>query len=79
MAVGLLYNLAIWIDKIVFWFAADTGMNVIGPLRASVIYDMPVFLAYLSIIPGMAVFLVRFETDFVEWYDKFYNAVREGG
>ena len=27
----------------------------------------------------MAVFLVRFETDFVEWYDKFYNAVREGG
>jgi uncharacterized membrane protein len=78
MAVGLLYNLAIWIDKIVFWFAADTGMNVIGPLRASVIYDMPVFLAYLSIIPGMAVFLVRFETDFVEWYDKFYNAVREG-
>jgi hypothetical protein len=58
---------------------ADTGMNVIGPLRASVIYDMPVFLAYLSIIPGMAVFLVRFETDFVEWYDKFYNAVREGG
>jgi uncharacterized membrane protein len=44
-----------------------------------VIYDMPVFLAYLSIIPGMAVFLVRFETDFVEWYDKFYNAVRDGG
>ena len=27
----------------------------------------------------MAVFLVRFETDFVEWYDKFYNAVRAGG
>ena len=79
MAVGLLFNFAIWADKIVFWLAADTGHPVIGPLRASVIYDMPVFLAYLGIIPGMAVFLVRFETDFVEWYDKFYNAVREGG
>ncbi len=79
MAVGLLFNFAIWADKIVFWLAADTGQPVIGPLRASVIYDMPVFLAYLGIIPGMAVFLVRFETDFVEWYDKFYNAVREGG
>ena len=79
MAVGLLFNFAIWADKIVFWLAADTGHPVIGPLRASVIYDMPVFLAYLGIIPGMAVFLVRFETDFVEWYDRFYNAVREGG
>lgn len=39
---------------------------------------MPIFLAYLSIIPGMAVFLVRMETDFAEQYDRFYNAVREG-
>jgi uncharacterized membrane protein len=48
-------------------------------LRASLIYDLPVFLSYLSIIPGMAVFLVRIETDFVEFYDKFYDAVRGGG
>lgn len=40
---------------------------------------MPIFLAYLSIIPGMAVFLVRMETDFVEYYQKFYDAVRDGG
>lgn len=77
--VGALFNFGIWADKIVFWIYPDTSMNVIGPLRASVIYDLPVFLAYLSIIPGMAVFLVRFETDFVEWYDKFYGAVRKGG
>jgi uncharacterized membrane protein len=38
-----------------------------------------VFLAYLSIIPGMAIFLVRMETGFVEYYDAFYNAVRSGG
>lgn len=52
---------------------------MIGPLNASEIYDFPVFLAYLSILPGMAVFLVRMETDFVEYYDRFYDAVREGG
>jgi polysaccharide biosynthesis protein PelG len=79
MVVGLIYNFAIWADKLVFWFAPDTSTAVIGPLRASVIYDTPVFLAYLGIIPGMAVFLVRFETDFVEWCDKFYDAVRDGG
>ena len=79
MAVGVLFNFGIWADKIVFWATEATSNPVIGPLRASVIYDMPVFLAYLGIIPGMAVFLVRFETDFVDWYDRFYNAVRAGG
>ena len=62
-----------------FWFFPDTSEPIIGALRASIIYDLPVFLAYLSIIPGMAVFMVRIETDFVEYYDKFYDAVRSGG
>jgi uncharacterized membrane protein len=62
-----------------FWFYPDTSQHIIGPLRASLIYDLPIFLAYLAIIPGMAVFLVRIETDFVEYYQKFYDAVREGG
>ena len=34
MGVGLLFNFAIWADKIVFWLAAETGYTVIGPLRA---------------------------------------------
>ena len=76
---GFLYNLAVWSDKLMFWFYPDTSQSIIGPLRASLIYDFPIFLAYLAIIPGMAVFLVRIETDFVEYYEKFYDAVREGG
>lgn len=76
---GFFFNLAIWIDKYIFWYTPSTGSNVIGPFNSSLIYDLPIFLAYLSIIPGMAVFLVRMETDFVEYYRKFYDAVREGG
>ena len=79
MAIGLLYNLGIWVDKFMFWYFPSTSDPIIGHLRASLIYDLPVFLSYLSIIPGMAVFLVRIETDFVEFYDKFYDAVRGGG
>jgi polysaccharide biosynthesis protein PelG len=78
MLIGLLYNLGIWIDKFMFWYAPGTGQPVIGPLHASLIYDIPVFLAYLAILPGMAVFLLRIETDFVEYYDAFYDAVRKG-
>jgi uncharacterized membrane protein len=77
--IGLLFNLGVWIDKFIFWAWPPTSQLVIGPLRASIIYDLPVFMAYLSIIPGMAVFLVRIETDFVEHYDGFYGAVRGGG
>lgn len=75
---GLFFNAAVWIDKFIFWFTPETSQAVIGPLRASIIYDLPIFLAYLSIIPGMAVFLVRMEADFAEHYDNFYRSVREG-
>ena len=79
MAIGFLYNLAVWADKFMFWYFPPTSEPIIGSFRASLIYDLPVFLSYLSIIPGMAVFLVRIETDFVEYYNKFYDAVRGGG
>ena len=79
MITGLFYNLGVWADKLLFWYFPDTGQAIIGPLRASLIYDLPVFLAYLAIIPGMAVFLVRIETDFVEYFQKFYDSVRDGG
>ena len=75
---GFFYNLGVWVDKFAFWANPLVSDPVIGPLRASIIYDIPIFLAYLSIVPGMAVFLVRVETDFAESYDAFYHAVRSG-
>lgn len=77
-AIGFFYNFGIWVDKFVFWMNPATSQQIIGPLRASLIYDLPIFLAYLSIVPGMAVFLTRMETDFAEQYDYFYTAIREG-
>ncbi len=76
---GLVYNVAIWADKFIFWFNPQTSVAIIPPLRASHIYDLPIFLAYLSIIPGMAVFLLRMETDFAEQYKNFYEAINGGG
>lgn len=78
MLTGLFFSLGIWIDKFIFWFNPATSVSIIGPLRASPIYDFPLFLAYLSIVPGMAVFLVRIETDFAERYYMYYNAIRQG-
>jgi len=78
-ATGVLYNVAVWIDKVIFWENPGTSEQVIGPIRASIVYDVPIFLAYCSTIPGMAVFLVRVETDFADHYDRLFDAVRGGG
>jgi len=79
MAIGLLYPLGIWADKLQFWYHAGTGQPVIGPLHASAIYDVPVFLAWLAVVPAMAVFATRIDRDFVAHYDAFADAVRGGG
>ena len=76
---GLTYNLGSWIDKFIFWYNPLTGSEVIGKLHSSVVYDMPIFLAYLSILPGMAIFFYRLEADFAAKYDLYYDAVRSGG
>ena len=76
---GLAYNLGAWVDKFIFWYHPATGHVVIGKLNASIVYDMPIFLAYLSILPGMAIFFYRLESDFAEKYDLYYDAVRSGG
>jgi uncharacterized membrane protein len=78
LAIGLFYNLSIWIDKALFWFDRDTSRGVVGPLRGSDVYDLPIFLAYLTIVPGMAVFLIRVEADFARVHAEFYAAIRDG-
>ncbi|MNF29302.1 exopolysaccharide Pel transporter PelG [Pseudomonas sp. Irchel s3b6] len=78
LVTGFCYNLGIWVDKFLFWLNPGTSSEMVGPLRASIIYDLPIFLAYLAIIPGMAVFLVRIETDFAEWCERLFQAIRDG-
>ncbi len=75
---GFFYNLGVWVDKFVFWYHPLTGYEVIGKLHASIVYDMPIFIAYLSILPGMAIFFFRLEADFAEKYELFFDAIRNG-
>jgi len=72
--VGFLYNLAIWIDKFVFWFG-PVGKNVDAFLHSCDVYDVPMFLAYLTIVPAMSLFLIRIETSFYQRYKSFYGAI----
>ena len=75
---ALAYNLGIWVDKAYFWYAPHLGQPIVGNLRSSLIYDIPIFLSYVATLPGMAVFLVRMETDFAEKHRNFYGAIHAG-
>lgn len=76
---GLFYSLGVWIDKFIFWYHPLTGSEILGKLHGSIVYDVPIFMAYLTIVPGMALFFFRLEAYFSQKYELFFDAVKEGG
>jgi uncharacterized membrane protein len=71
---GLFYYWGIWIDKIVFWVAF--GTPVPGSfIRLFDAYDIPVYLANLTMIPGLIYFIVAAETNFYVQLKNFLLAL----
>lgn len=68
-------TLGFWIDKYIFWFNSDTGYPIFPPLRASPLYDFPMFIAYLAMIPAMAVFMYHIEARFSMVYPRFMRTI----
>lgn len=79
MLVGLLYNLGIWIDKLIFWWFSEQHVQVRGWMYAAPEYDVGIYLSLLSIVPGMAVFFLNVETGFAERFSAFFQTVERGG
>tara|TARA_R110002072_G_scaffold1989_5_gene16650 strand:- start:104950 stop:106350 length:1401 start_codon:yes stop_codon:yes gene_type:complete len=72
--VGLFYYLGIWADKAVFWYSS-VGEQVRGVLYTNQYYDTAMFLSYLTIVPTLAVFLVKVETDFYIHYSYYFSSI----
>ena len=63
LLTGIFYNWGIWIDKMVFWFTR--GDQIPGTfVRLFGTFDISVYLANLSMIPGLIFFIVASETEF---------------
>ncbi len=75
---GLCYNLGIWIDKFLFWWLSQSNVQVSGALHAAPDYDLAIYLSLLSIVPGMAVFILQVETSFAERFKIYFDAVNHG-
>ncbi|MBA7468965.1 MAG: hypothetical protein GH155_02735 [Spirochaeta sp.] len=71
---GLFYYWGIWIDKIVYWLTV--GEKVPGSfIKLFDLYDIPVYLANLTMIPGLIYFVVVAETDFYLLLKAFLNSI----
>jgi polysaccharide biosynthesis protein PelG len=75
LLIGFFYNGAIWVDKVVFW--VFKGEKISKGLWASSFYETPTFLAFVTIVPTLSIFLVRVETSFYRSYKTYYNKVVE--
>ncbi|MFO1523848.1 MAG: exopolysaccharide Pel transporter PelG [Kiritimatiellia bacterium] len=75
-AGGLAYNVAIWADKWVMWSAPEAVRHPCG-LVSFTNYDSAMFLAFLSIIPAISLFVTNVETRFYEIYLRYLRNIRE--
>ena len=72
--IGFIYNLGIWVDKIVFWTAHDA--RVITPyFKVHDLYEGPIFFSYLTIVPTIALFVLKIETHFYQHYKQYYAKI----
>ncbi|MGQ0613477.1 MAG: exopolysaccharide Pel transporter PelG [Planctomycetaceae bacterium] len=76
VGVGLFYNAAIWVDKMAFWFLDGTGPHRL--IRYHPLYDTCCFFAYITVVPALAVNLIRLETSFYEVYRAYYSSILGG-
>lgn len=72
--IGLVYNVGLWADKFIFWwyFKQQQGASLFYTFN---FYDVPNFLAFLSIVPALAYFLILTETNFYKDYSHFIKGV----
>jgi uncharacterized membrane protein len=73
-AAGLLYSAAIWVDKWIMWFAPESERLPSGLVYFSN-YDSAMFLAFVTTVPALTIFLVNMETRFFRNYLGFYRAI----
>ncbi len=76
LLIGFGYYFAVWVDDLIAW--AIRGREIIPGFVFSLDYDVPMFLAYLFVIPSLSMFIFFVETEFYTEYRKFYLQIEKG-
>ena len=76
--VGLFMNAGIYIQNMVYWMT-DEATVVATTFRVAPFYDVPMFYAFLTVVPAMIFFIIFFETNFYDRYKDYYDQIVHGG
>jgi uncharacterized membrane protein len=71
---GFFYNGALWVDKWIMWYAPE-AVQLPTKMRFFPDYDSAMFLAAMSILPSIALFVFSIETNFFHHYRRFYGNI----
>lgn len=71
---GFFYNAALWVDKWIMWFAPE-AVELPTKMRFYPDYDSAMFLAAMTILPSIAMFVFSIETNFFHHYRRFYGNI----
>ncbi|MCR8657587.1 exopolysaccharide Pel transporter PelG [Paenibacillus endoradicis] len=68
----------VYLHNFVYWFS-NKGTVIADQFHVYMFYDVPVFYAFLSVMPTLVTFVVSVETSFYEKFRVYYLNVLEGG
>ncbi len=71
---GFCYNCALWVDKWLMWYAPE-AVQLDSKIRFFPDYDSSMFLAAMTILPSIALFIFSIETNFFHHYRRFYGNI----
>ncbi|KRE40959.1 exopolysaccharide Pel transporter PelG [Paenibacillus sp. Soil724D2] len=77
-AIGFISTLGIYVHNFIYW-GSKMSITVGDTFRFSPSYDVPVFFAFLSVIPTMVIFVVSVETSFYEKFRSYYSVILGSG
>jgi uncharacterized membrane protein len=71
---GFFYNAALWIDKWIMWYAPESAV-LETKMRFYPDYDSAMFMAAMTILPALALFVFSVEMNFFTHYRRFYGNI----
>ncbi|MCA1032252.1 exopolysaccharide Pel transporter PelG [Bacillus timonensis] len=71
---GLFYMFGLYGHNLVVW-QGDLQLVIDETFIIAPFYDVPVFYAYLTVLPAMILFMVSVETNFYTVYKKYYGRI----
>ncbi|WP_276354075.1 exopolysaccharide Pel transporter PelG [Cohnella caldifontis] len=79
LLIGTFLYAGVYVHSFVYWFSPDFGESVASAYRISSYYDLPVFYAYLSVVPTLVTFVVSVETSFYDKFRDYYTKIISSG